>query len=167
MGRARCTSELIQRLLAAHARSATHSRFGEGPSERLRKLREGLSLLALPADALLTHGMSRIVYVARLSDECLPGVNATPAPAPSAEEVCEEWRQRWLAPRLLDLARLERLRALRPSDLLLGAELEALGAPPPEPLTAEEGGAERPERASIMPLKLSERERDEPQLKLL
>ena len=150
----RRTSELIQRLLAAHARSATHSRFGEGPSERLRKLREGLSLLSLPADALLTHGMSRIVYVARLSDECLPGVSAAPDAAPSAEEVCEEWRQRWLAPRLSDPARLARLRELRPSDLCLGAELEALGDPEP----SEEGplGAEEPER-----------ERDDPQLKLL
>ena len=39
-----------------------NSIFGEGVNPLMRKIREGLSLLGLPADSLLNHGSKRIVY---------------------------------------------------------------------------------------------------------
>ena len=80
------------------------STFGEGPSERLRKLRDGLSAMGLPADRLLQHGFTRLVYVASLGAPMMPGAAVRPArhhtDGPTEEQVADAWRERWLAPRL-------------------------------------------------------------------
>ena len=105
------------------------SDFGSGPSERLRKIRDALGRLGLPADELLRHGMSRIVYVARLSDECLfsaPSSDRSYADSgPPAEQVCEWWRERWLSRRIKAEGLLDALSTLTPEGLLLSRELEA------------------------------------------
>ncbi len=111
------TTTLLQRLLTRDATAAPVSgMFGEGPSERLRKLRDGLQALQLPADKLLKHGMQRIVYVATLSAACCPGVSA-PAlhheRGPSSDEIVAWWRQRWLTPRLDEAPRREAIRAFK------------------------------------------------------
>src|SRR5207247_1445676 len=61
------TSELLQTLVRLETgRDLNTSTFGEGPSERLRKLREGLSRLGLDESNFLQHGMPRRVFVSEL-----------------------------------------------------------------------------------------------------
>lgn len=102
----RRTSELMDRLLSVEtgARLIT-SRFGEGPSERLRKIRDGLELLGVNAGELLRHGMPRLVYVAELAPGATRPGAQRPGPAwrrvgPSFADVASAWRERWLASRL-------------------------------------------------------------------
>lgn len=100
------TTELIQSLLTNESgRALITSEFGEGPSERMRKVRDGLARLGLPADELLRHGTPRRVYLAELSrGESKAGVAEQVAPwrerGPSEEAVAAFWRTRWLGPRL-------------------------------------------------------------------
>ncbi len=100
------TSELINELLHAETgQQLITSRFGEGPSERLRKIRDGLSRLGIDADELVRHGMPRMVYVAELRPWATrPGWRASAAPwrreGPSWDDVTDAWRGRWLASRL-------------------------------------------------------------------
>jgi hypothetical protein len=99
------TTKLIQTMLQIETgHSLINSEFGEGPSERMRKMRDGLVTLGLPADELLRHGSPRRVYVAPLGGAGKPGLAASAAPwrrrGPRVEVVSEYWRQRWLAPRL-------------------------------------------------------------------
>ena len=100
------TSELVRTLVEAESgHRLITSMFGEGPSERLRKLRDGFVRLALPANELIRHGMFRIVYLA----ECDPGAIRPGGKRKSASwrsrgpvlgKVVQYWRQRWLTPRL-------------------------------------------------------------------
>ena len=130
------TTSLIQRLLARDGSKVTvMGTFGEGPSERLRKLREGLSLLGLPTSELLTHGMSRIVYAARLDDTCLPGTPPHAAPyadaGPTGAQVAAAWRERWLASRITRPGVLDEVRAFsRDAHLLSAREADALATLP-------------------------------------
>ncbi len=98
-----------------------NSVFGEGVNPRLRKVREGLELLGLPAAGLLKHGSARLVYAVPLADNVqryLQGLDPEPEwsvpsddPAQSTEVIAEWWRARWLAGRatrpevLADVAR--------------------------------------------------------------
>jgi hypothetical protein len=80
-------------------------RFGEGPSERLRKIRDGLKLLEIDGDELLQHGMPRLVYLAELSPQTArPGSRASKQTwrdvGPSMETIARFWRERWLTSRL-------------------------------------------------------------------
>jgi Domain of unknown function (DUF4338) len=87
-----------------------HSIFGEGVSPRLRKIREGLDRLNLPADELLSHGSQRLVYgvaLARNFREYLMGLDEEPDyllplsdPAHSTELIGEWWVERWLRSRV-------------------------------------------------------------------
>lgn len=103
----RLTTELLQRLLGLEtgARLIT-STFGEGPSERMRKVRDGLVRLGLPSDEILNHGVPRLVFVAEFTPEAArPGRGGRAeskwrSAGPTADEVAEYWRDRWLAPRL-------------------------------------------------------------------
>ncbi len=102
----RDTAELLQELVRAETGAALiTSTFGEGPSERLRKIRDGLARLDLPAGDLLQHGMPRLVYLAELGEtRTAPGARGRTRlwrrVGPKASDVAEFWRQRWLAPRL-------------------------------------------------------------------
>lgn len=137
---------LLQRLLRLETgRGLITSTFGEGPSERLRKVREGLEQIGLPAEELLQHGMPRQVFVAELRPgETRPGARAAGRSwrrvGPPAEAVAEFWRARWLGPRLERLPGLLELTAAfsRESVLLsrrlcadpLSPELWAAGVSP-------------------------------------
>lgn len=131
------TSKLIDEMLSVETgRKLITSRFGEGPSERLRKIRDGLERLNIDADQLLRHGMPRLVYLAELCPGATrPGARAKP-PAwrregPSWGAVVQAWRERWLASRLRgrpdlidDAARFSR------ADAVLSNRLKAkLGGP--------------------------------------
>lgn len=87
-----------------------NSIFGEGVSPKLRKLREGLDLLTLPADVLLRHGRARVVYgvpLARNFREYLLGMDEAPdyifgphTPRDGTEVISGWWMQRWLCRRI-------------------------------------------------------------------
>lgn len=100
------TSRAMDRLLQLETgRRLITSRFGEGPSERMRKIRDGLTRLGVNPDVLLQHGMWRLVYVAELAPAaCRPGGRAEAREwreaGPSVEDVARHWRSRWLSRRL-------------------------------------------------------------------
>ena len=103
-----------------------NSIFGEGVSPKLRKVREGLAELNLPAGRLLQHGRSRIVYgvpLARNAGRFLIGLDDEPAWIVSPENhharehVAAWWRQRWL------WKRIER------ADVLVQVRLHTLSRP--------------------------------------
>src|SRR5690606_23216778 len=87
-----------------------NSIFGEGVSPKLRKIRDGLDALNLPADALLQHGRQRIVYgvpVVRNLREFLLGMDDEPdylfdlaEPELSTDEIGRWWTERWLRKRI-------------------------------------------------------------------
>ena len=86
-----------------------NSIFGEGVSPKLRKIRDGLARLNLPADAILRHGRNRIVYgvpLIRNLREYLLGMDDTPDylySCPGAEAtqlVSNWWIERWLSMRI-------------------------------------------------------------------
>jgi hypothetical protein len=100
--------------------------FGEGPSERLRRLRDGLHAMGLPANELIRHGMSRISYVAAFQATHPGAVRPEAAHGdlgPSAEAVAQFWRERWLSPRLE--AAVGRVQRFRPGDVLLSERFPA------------------------------------------
>ena len=86
------------------------SRFGEGASPRLRKVREGLSALGLPSNELLKHGSPKVVYSIRLVDNLrrfLLGLDAAPdyrlsqaEPRRGTEAIGAWWTERWLSRRV-------------------------------------------------------------------
>ena len=86
-----------------------NSIFGEGVSPKLRKIRDGLAQLNLPADTLLRHGRKRIVYgvpLIRNLREYLLGMEEAPdflysCPGPEAtQQVSNWWIERWLSKRI-------------------------------------------------------------------
>ena len=104
-----------------------NSIFGEGVSPKLRKLREGLSLLGLPEGTLLQHGRQRIVYgvpLVRNLREFLLGFDVEPEYLVDLSEskkgtdaIIGWWHERWLAKRIMNdevLARLEEHVLVRP-----------------------------------------------------
>lgn len=87
-----------------------NSRFGEGVSPRLRKVRQQLDNMGLDSDELLKTGHARTTYVIHLchnSAAFLMGKSDTPeyilpgtGTAEDTEVVAEFWRSRWLASRV-------------------------------------------------------------------
>jgi hypothetical protein len=87
-----------------------NSIFGEGVNPLMRKLRDGLVEVGLPADDLLKHGNSRVVYGVPLASnfrDVLLGLDKTPKyflalkkAAEQTELLAEFWRKRWLAGRI-------------------------------------------------------------------
>jgi Domain of unknown function (DUF4338) len=87
-----------------------NSIFGEGVNPLMRKIREGLSILGLPADVLLKHNSRRVVYGVALASnfkEFLLGLTGSPRyliPVSRAkhrtELLAKYWQQRWLLKRL-------------------------------------------------------------------
>jgi hypothetical protein len=87
-----------------------NSIFGEGVNPLMRKIREGLSKLGLPAEVLLKHGNKRVVYGVGLASNfrgVLLGFSTKPRyiipqtkPRFRTEELSEYWRRRWLLKRL-------------------------------------------------------------------
>jgi hypothetical protein len=98
--------------------------FGDGPSWRIRVIRESLKRLGLDAK-LLRHGIGREVFAMPLLRNWRAFLNGTEAPAndkrPSVSQISLAARERWLLPRA---ARLPEFREWRQEDtekLLRGA----------------------------------------------
>lgn len=104
-----------------------NSIFGEGVSPKLRKIRDGLDALNLPADTLLQHGRQRIVYgvpLVRNLREYLLGMDEEPtyifdlsAPEKQTNEIVRWWTERWLSMRIESddvLSRVEKHTLVRP-----------------------------------------------------
>jgi hypothetical protein len=87
-----------------------NSIFGEGVNPLMRKLRDGLAHVGLPAEDLLMHGNSRVVYSIPIAEnfrEVLFGVEAKPKYFLSLANAKDHtaklgafWRKRWLAQRI-------------------------------------------------------------------
>jgi Druantia protein DruA len=87
-----------------------NSIFGEGVNPLMRKIRDALSTLGLPAEVLIKHGNKRVVYgvgLARNFRAVLLGLATKPqyvVPQAKATEktegLAELWRRRWLLKRL-------------------------------------------------------------------
>lgn len=87
-----------------------NSIFGEGVNPLMRKIRDAMSILGLPADILLRHGHKRVVYGVRLAenfDAFLGGfadhvrylIRQT-RPHERSQAIADYWRHRWLVNRL-------------------------------------------------------------------
>ena len=130
-GTSHFSSETVRALVSLVQQSSNGRRvnsiFGEGVSPKLRKIRDGLDALNLPADVLLKHGRQRIVYgvpVARNLRKFLLGMDDEPQyffdmddPSRSTREIGRWWTERWLGKRLESdeiLARVEEHTLVRP-----------------------------------------------------
>ena len=105
------TLRMIETLLGRSKEARkVNSIFGEGVNPLMRKIREGLALLGLPADVLLKHGSKRLVYgiaLAQNFEDYLLGFTSKPRylipgsrPKFRTELIADFWRQRWLLKRL-------------------------------------------------------------------
>jgi hypothetical protein len=105
------TFDEIEVLLAQHQNGRpVNSIFGEGVNPKLRKLRTGLEAVGFPADVLLRHGDSRLVYGVALAAnfrDVLLGlakrrVSLLPHAAPGviSKRIAQYWTRRWLARRI-------------------------------------------------------------------
>ena len=130
-GTSHFSSDTVRALVSLVQQSSNGQRvnsiFGEGVSPKLRKIRDGLDALNLPADVLLQHGRQRIVYgvpVVRNLREFLLGMDDEPEyffdmdePERSTEEIGRWWTERWLSKRIESddvLARVEQHTLVRP-----------------------------------------------------
>jgi hypothetical protein len=124
------TSDALLTMFEAETGMSLHtSTFGEGPSERLRKVRDGMARLGLDASDLLQHGAPRQAYVAELSPGATrPGATGRDqkwyAAGPSEEETAQRWRDRWLGPRLVRLPEIiDQTAAFNRTESLLSGRL--------------------------------------------
>ena len=130
-GTSHFSSDTVRALVSLVQQSSNGRRvnsiFGEGVSPKLRKIRDGLDALDLPAEVLLKHGRQRIVYgvpVARNLREFLLGMDDEPEyffdldnPGRSTRKIGRWWTERWLGKRLESddvLARVEKHTLVRP-----------------------------------------------------
>lgn len=105
------TLDEIEVLLAQQQNGRTvNSIFGEGVNPKLRKIRSGLEAVGFPADVLLRHGDSRLVYGVELATNFrdvllgiarrrVPLLPATP-PGVISKRLAEFWLRRWVAGRI-------------------------------------------------------------------
>jgi len=105
------TVDEIELLLAqSEGGRRVNSIFGEGVNPRLRKVRDGLDLVGLPADRVLRHGNPRIVYGVALASnfrEVLLGISEHPSyllPRSNVRRrtrsIADFWTHRWLSMRI-------------------------------------------------------------------
>jgi hypothetical protein len=128
-GTSQYADDTVEALTKLAQQSANGSRinsiFGEGGSPKLRKVRQGLDLLKLPADVLLKHHRHRIVYAVSLIGNLrnfLLGIDPEPeylAPIDcrATAQIGDWWRERWLRNRIESeevLAEVERHTLVRP-----------------------------------------------------
>ena len=113
-GTSHFSSETVKALVSLVQQSSNGQRvnsiFGEGVSPKLRKIRDGLDMLNLPADVLLKHGRKRIVYgvpVTRNLRQFLLGMDDEPEyfvdmdkPELATKEIGRWWTERWLRKRI-------------------------------------------------------------------
>jgi hypothetical protein len=105
------TLKYAEYLLARKAKGRTvNSIFGEGVNPRMRKIRDAIEELSLPADELLQHENSRVVYGVSLAQnfsDVLLGRSGKPLfslpqsnPRRRSELIADYWRRRWLLNRI-------------------------------------------------------------------
>jgi hypothetical protein len=103
------TTELMEILLARQQRGReVNSIFGEGVNPKLRKVRAALDAVGLPAELLLRHGQSRLVYGIPLAEnfrDVLIGTGTSPRyilpqGRSTAPAIGRFWIQRWLSRRI-------------------------------------------------------------------
>jgi hypothetical protein len=97
-----------------------NSIFGEGVNPLMRKLRDGLAHVGLPAEDLLMHGNARVVYGVQIAEnfrEVLLGVDTKPKYLLSVANAKKHtamlgqfWRRRWLARRIMRDGIVEKVR---------------------------------------------------------
>lgn len=103
------TTEAMEILLARQQRGReVNSIFGEGVSPKLRKVRAALDAVGLPAELLLRHGQSRLVYGLPLAEnfrDVLLGSGKAPryilpVRRGTAQAIGRFWIERWLGNRI-------------------------------------------------------------------
>jgi hypothetical protein len=109
-----CLEALIPR---GRENRKVNSIFGEGVNPLMRKVRDALAVVALPANELLNHGNPRVVYgipIAKNFREVLVGLDHQPKYYLSLKNarkttsmLVDYWRQRWLARRIMRPGLLE------------------------------------------------------------
>ena len=130
-GTSHFSSDTVRTLVSLLQQSSNGQRvnsiFGEGVSPKLRKIRDGLDALKMPADMLLQHGRQRIVYgvpIVRNLREFLLGMDDEPdylfdmdEPERCTEGIGDWWTERWLRKRIMSdnvLTRVEQHTLVRP-----------------------------------------------------
>jgi hypothetical protein len=97
-----------------------NSLFGEGVSPRLRKIRIGLAALGWPANELLRHGRTRLVYGAPLVENLCAfalGIDKDPRYSMDVdlqddqERLAAWWYERWASKRITQESVLQQVRS--------------------------------------------------------
>jgi hypothetical protein len=128
-----CTDALRHLTTVANGFRRVNNIQGEGVSPRLRMTREGLAFIGIPQDLVLKHDCPRLIYGVRLATnafEYLRGETSIPdyvlRPGryrEGTQAVVRHWVSRWLLPRARRKESLDKIRAMRPDDLLISQEL--------------------------------------------
>lgn len=115
--------DLMRRLgRAVHGRHRINSVFGEGSSPRTRQIREGLNLIGINNDDILTQSVGRRVY----GCELFPGARSAltgftrrlrKQHSPTAMSIVHAWIERWLVKRAIRPDVIESLRE-SPADVI-------------------------------------------------
>ena len=113
-----------------------NSVFGEGTSPRLRKIRQGISLLGLD-DRYLIHGQSRLIYridLAHNTTDYLCGRNNEPDyifplqhPKRTTKKIANYWIERWLSSRLNHAPSLEAVANFKRDSIAISREYHTAG----------------------------------------
>lgn len=124
------TQALRSMAVARHDSRRVNNRFGEGTSPRLRQIREGLDALGLKSDAILHHATPRLFYACELmpgSRDALMGLVKPVFAAPTAAELSQAWRRRWLSGRAKRDETLQALSKLGPTSVRASLHADASG----------------------------------------
>jgi hypothetical protein len=107
------TVKSLESLVSGESVKKVNSVFGEGANPRMRKIRDGLILLGVPADEILTHGTPRVIYGVQLIEnltEYLLGIGRRPRYFLKRDSAVEHeiekrivlwWMRRWVSRRIL------------------------------------------------------------------
>lgn len=128
------TREALEELdILLHNARRVNSIFGEGTSPRMRKIRQGISLLGLD-DSFLVHGQSRLVYGVSLihnTERYLMGQDLVPnyifpqkRPQEATKKIARYWISRWLTSRINYSPALEAVANFIPRQGAVSAELQ-------------------------------------------
>lgn len=115
-------------------RRAVNNLFGEGTSPKLRQVRAGLEALGLDGETFLRHHSPRLLFAAPLAanfDDVMLGLtdnvdHVLPSGIESTALIVEQWRRRWLEPRIARPEILERLRQQAFDNFCLGNDVASL-----------------------------------------
>lgn len=129
------TREALEELdILLHNAKRVNSIFGEGTSPRLRKIRQGITLLGLN-DRFLVHGQARLVYginLAHNTERYLTGQDPEPdyvfpqkKPDETSKKIARYWIKRWLTSRINYAPALEAVANFVPRDGAVSNEVKS------------------------------------------